>query len=160
MHSLQAINSDISVLTVCNKTGGTIKGDIKKKIIISNGLRLFSKQYLSRRYIVFIGSGTDNIIWPQIWVSCVLQYIHQTRISCTLNVACAFCLRDLWRISGCLEWILIKLRPSCAVLTRTLHAYTVFGHPQYFCVYVCVFWYALCMFERSYLWCAEPHCWA
>jgi len=30
MHFLQAINSDISVLIVCNKTGGTIKGDIKK----------------------------------------------------------------------------------------------------------------------------------
>jgi len=29
MHFLQAINSDISVLIVCNKTGGTIKGDIK-----------------------------------------------------------------------------------------------------------------------------------
>ena len=32
MHFLQAINSDLSVLIVCNKTGGTIKGDIKKKI--------------------------------------------------------------------------------------------------------------------------------
>ena len=32
MHFLPAINSDISVLIVCNKTGGTIKGDIKKKI--------------------------------------------------------------------------------------------------------------------------------
>ena len=31
IHLLQAINSDISVLIVCNKTGGTIKGDIKKK---------------------------------------------------------------------------------------------------------------------------------
>ena len=31
MHFLQAINSDISVLIVCNKTGGTIKGDMKKK---------------------------------------------------------------------------------------------------------------------------------
>ena len=31
MHFLQAINSDLSVLIVCNKTGGTIKGDIKKK---------------------------------------------------------------------------------------------------------------------------------
>ena len=31
MHFLQAINSDISVLTVCNNTGGTIKGDIKKR---------------------------------------------------------------------------------------------------------------------------------
>ena len=30
MHFLQAINSDIGVLIVCNKTGGTIKGDIKK----------------------------------------------------------------------------------------------------------------------------------
>ena len=30
MHFLQAINSDLSVLIVCNKTGGTIKGDIKK----------------------------------------------------------------------------------------------------------------------------------
>ena len=32
MHFLQAINSDLSVLIVCNKTGGTINGD-KKKII-------------------------------------------------------------------------------------------------------------------------------
>ena len=31
MRFLQAINSDLSVLIVCNKTGGTIKGDIKKK---------------------------------------------------------------------------------------------------------------------------------
>ena len=30
MHFLQAINSDLSVLIVGNKTGGTIKGDIKK----------------------------------------------------------------------------------------------------------------------------------
>ena len=30
MHYLQVINSDISVLIVCNKTGGTIKGDTKK----------------------------------------------------------------------------------------------------------------------------------
>ena len=29
MHFLQAINSDISVLIVCNKTRGTIKGDKK-----------------------------------------------------------------------------------------------------------------------------------
>ena len=28
---IQAINSELSVLIVCNKTGGTIKGDIKKK---------------------------------------------------------------------------------------------------------------------------------
>ena len=31
MHFLQAINSDLSVLIDCNKTGGTIKGDLKKK---------------------------------------------------------------------------------------------------------------------------------
>ena len=29
MQFLQAINSDLSVLIVCNKTGGTIKGDIE-----------------------------------------------------------------------------------------------------------------------------------
>ena len=31
MNFLQAINSDLSVLIVCNKTGGNIKGDIYKK---------------------------------------------------------------------------------------------------------------------------------
>ena len=31
--SYKPINSDISVLTVCNKTGGTIKGDIKKILL-------------------------------------------------------------------------------------------------------------------------------
>jgi len=35
MHFLQVINSDLSVLIVCNKTGGTIKGDIKKKSLLS-----------------------------------------------------------------------------------------------------------------------------
>jgi len=34
MHFLQAINSDLSVLIGCNKTGGTIKGDKKKFINI------------------------------------------------------------------------------------------------------------------------------
>jgi hypothetical protein len=32
MHYLQAINSDISILIVCNKTGGTIKKEIQKKM--------------------------------------------------------------------------------------------------------------------------------
>ena len=36
MHFLQAINSDISVLIICNKTGGTIKGDIKKILMYMN----------------------------------------------------------------------------------------------------------------------------
>jgi len=31
--SYKPINSDISVLIVCNKTGGTIKGDIKNIIL-------------------------------------------------------------------------------------------------------------------------------
>ena len=31
MNFQQAINSDIRVLIVCNRTGGTIKGDIEKK---------------------------------------------------------------------------------------------------------------------------------
>ena len=43
MHFLQAINSNISVLTVCNKTGGTIKGDINKYT--------FNKQLLCRSLI-------------------------------------------------------------------------------------------------------------
>ena len=39
MHFLQAIKSDISVLIVCNKTGGTIKGDIKKKYFCIDPLK-------------------------------------------------------------------------------------------------------------------------
>ena len=35
MHFLQAINSELSVLIVCNKTGGTIKGDIKNESFIN-----------------------------------------------------------------------------------------------------------------------------
>ena len=34
MYFLQAIESDLSVLIVCNKTGGTIKGDITKNFFI------------------------------------------------------------------------------------------------------------------------------
>jgi len=36
MHFLQAINSDLSLLIVCNKTGDTIKGDIKKNISLAS----------------------------------------------------------------------------------------------------------------------------
>ena len=42
MHFLRAINSDISVLIVCNKTGGTIKGDIKKNYSLIPLLRELS----------------------------------------------------------------------------------------------------------------------
>ena len=34
MHFLQAINSDLSVLIVCNKTGGTIKRRYKKNLVV------------------------------------------------------------------------------------------------------------------------------
>ena len=42
MHFLQAINSDKCVLIVCNKTGGTIKGDIKKILEV---MKFFNQQY-------------------------------------------------------------------------------------------------------------------
>ena len=46
MHFPQATNSDISVLIVCNKTGGTIKGDMRKKIIYNytNDARTHERQ--------------------------------------------------------------------------------------------------------------------
>ena len=34
MRFLQAINSDLNVFIVCNKTGGTITVNIKKKIVL------------------------------------------------------------------------------------------------------------------------------
>ena len=46
MHFLQAINSDISVLIVCNKTGGTIKGDIKKTSLYSNDALLHKHEVM------------------------------------------------------------------------------------------------------------------
>jgi len=50
MHFLQAINSDISVLIVCNKTGGKIKGDIKKKklVIYKNYTDMHGQQNIKR----------------------------------------------------------------------------------------------------------------
>ena len=39
MHFLQAINIELSVLIVCNKTGGTIKGDIKKIVSLWFGFK-------------------------------------------------------------------------------------------------------------------------
>jgi hypothetical protein len=58
MHFLQAINSDISVLIVCNKTGGTIKGDIKKKLLFTHHSH-FRGIYL--RHSMFVEwTGTIN----------------------------------------------------------------------------------------------------
>ena len=63
---LQAINSDLSVLIVCNKTGGTIKGDIKKYLfhyviykvhlntpLSVNGPTVFPNLFLSRFQSIF-----------------------------------------------------------------------------------------------------------
>ena len=47
MHFLQDINSDLSVLIVCNKTGdGTIKGDIKKKLYRRTSLKPTATRHL------------------------------------------------------------------------------------------------------------------
>ena len=45
MHFLQAINSDLGVLIVCNKTGGTIKGDKNISWVRNNEIvnRLFCR---------------------------------------------------------------------------------------------------------------------
>ena len=48
MHFLQAINSGISALIVCNKTGGTIKGDIKKKITLNRDVTEFRSRTILR----------------------------------------------------------------------------------------------------------------
>jgi len=48
MHFLQAINSDISVVIVCNNTGGIIKGDIYIKKVKAVGA---SNQYALRSLI-------------------------------------------------------------------------------------------------------------
>jgi hypothetical protein len=47
--SYKPLISDISVLIVCNKTGGTIKGDIKK--IIRPSIRNFIKSMSLRRHV-------------------------------------------------------------------------------------------------------------
>ena len=54
MHFLQAINSDLSVLIVCNKTGGTIKGDIKKMLTVINlTINFWSNNFLTFSCLVF-----------------------------------------------------------------------------------------------------------
>ena len=55
MHFLQAINSDISVLIVCNKTGGTIKGDILKKLLVT----FFAYIYITVMITLSIASILD-----------------------------------------------------------------------------------------------------
>ena len=67
-----AINSDLSVFIVCNKTGGTIKGDIKKNIQIPNlfvdhfyqqmGKQIQCKKttYLQHWWLLASGDCNDN----------------------------------------------------------------------------------------------------
>ena len=65
MHFLQAINSDLSVLIVCNKTGGRTKGDIKKKNESVNELVMFTMRKLHTAYWAvryFCTSNTLSII--------------------------------------------------------------------------------------------------
>jgi len=45
MHFLQAINNDVSVLIVCNKTGGTLKGVIKKPTSSLNRVKLIASTH-------------------------------------------------------------------------------------------------------------------
>ena len=60
MHFLQAINSDLSVLIVCNKTGGTIKGDIKK--ILLSRLTPYAEEVIEDHQCGFRNrSTTDHI---------------------------------------------------------------------------------------------------
>jgi len=67
MHFLQAINSDLSVLIVCNKTGGTIKGDIKKifQLTISSlqqyGATCTVQLIMGSNVLVFIVTRLGNI---------------------------------------------------------------------------------------------------
>ena len=49
MHFLQAINSDLSVLIVCNNTGGTIKGDLKKSSFFIKLIRVVVELRTKRR---------------------------------------------------------------------------------------------------------------
>ena len=44
MHFLQAINSDLSILIVCNKTGGTMKEDIKKIKSVENYYKMTARK--------------------------------------------------------------------------------------------------------------------
>ena len=56
MHFLQDINSDLSVRIVCNKTGGTIKGDIKKAYWLSapTGLKLSKRPSAHTLFMCFV----------------------------------------------------------------------------------------------------------
>ena len=84
MHFLQAINSDLSVLIVCNKTGGTIKGDIKiVALLIHNG------QYLVICYKITKHLYHQIFLRPRVLCVCVCvcacvctnTYLHKLHYS-------------------------------------------------------------------------------
>ena len=58
MHFLQAINSDLSVLIVCNKAGGTIKRDIKKAPSNRKSLYQIYENYKQSKWAY--GKNTDT----------------------------------------------------------------------------------------------------
>ena len=69
MHFLQAIDSDLSVLIVCNKTGGTIKGDIKKMFLrFCSGSTIACFHY-------FVRENSGFKICLQFAVSVICQYV-------------------------------------------------------------------------------------
>ena len=65
MHFLQAINSDISVLIVCNKTGGTIKGDKKYEKEVKKYMWKLSALYEILRIVMEVSQETgDGVDFP------------------------------------------------------------------------------------------------
>jgi len=46
MHFLHVINIGLSVLIVCNKTGGTIKGDIKSVLVLPEADQFAAEMHL------------------------------------------------------------------------------------------------------------------
>ena len=64
MHFLQAINSDLSVLVVCNKTGGTIKGDIKKIFQPFLQIRLIQSPEIAVQFQANFRNSTYSITCP------------------------------------------------------------------------------------------------
>ena len=101
MHFLQAINSDISVLIVCNKTGGTIKmrynkNTMNKYVPPFDDITAYDV-YLSllqcvRKVAVHLGYGT------QIWLSKSAVYRDCPRTLNELETAITAYIRDISQV--------------------------------------------------------------
>ena len=98
MHFLQAINSDLSVLTVCNKTGGTIKGDINKKLYLkvtqclsfhegdeSVAVRHLSSSFIQYHWGVDL-SSTESYKFPSLEITVRPQADAGQYISCSSDL--------------------------------------------------------------------------